>query len=82
MAKIVVFHTFHGCETGCCGHVVIVDGASRRLRFDHPDDADQMRTWVEDLVTREGCDPADLDWDHCLVMDGDENIVQGNSEMI
>jgi hypothetical protein len=23
--KVLVCHAFHGCDTGCCGHVVIVE---------------------------------------------------------
>ena len=26
MTKVVVFHRYYGCDTGCCGHAVMVDG--------------------------------------------------------
>ena len=52
MAKVIVYHQFYGCDTGCCGHVVEVfddedvaredfnphlDGEGRNFEFDHPD---------------------------------------------
>lgn len=51
MAKVIVYHAYYGCDTGCCGHVVDVfnddvvarddfdpqwDGERRDFTFDHP----------------------------------------------
>jgi hypothetical protein len=51
MAKVIVYHRFYGCDTGCCGHVVEVfdddvvasedfdpymEGDGRNFEFDHP----------------------------------------------
>lgn len=38
--KIVrVYHSGYGCETGCCGHVVVV-GDDEEFTFEHPEDDD------------------------------------------
>lgn len=54
--KVRVFHKMHGCETGCCGHVVeLEDGREYFEFFSHPD-ADQRKTeegikaWARDLA--------------------------------
>lgn len=31
--KVLVCHAYHGCDTGCCGHVVIVeDDAGKEIK--------------------------------------------------
>jgi hypothetical protein len=70
--KIIVVHQLYGCDTGCCGHVVEVDGQQvGRFDFGHPTslkDTD-VQAYVRDLVTEQyGAEHvADIDWDHCLV---------------
>lgn len=72
MPRVLVLHREYGCDTGCCGHVVQVDGIEVDLRdgfkfdFMHPNGR-TAREYAEDLVRGAGCDPADLDWDNCVV---------------
>lgn len=67
--KVVVYHRFYGCETGCCGHTVEVDGEEKFL-FEHPYGQDHLE-WAKKLVADEyGADHvADLDWENCFVTD-------------
>jgi hypothetical protein len=71
MPRILVLHEYYGCDTGCCGHVVEIDGEARPFHFAHPesDDGHELRLFAEELVRDEGCDPKDIDWDNCLVLD-------------
>jgi hypothetical protein len=74
--KIVVYHAGHGCETGCCGHVIQTEDEQKRgpFAFDHPDPGDDKLQWAKDLVTKHlGAEHvADLDWDQCMIVDDDE----------
>ena len=37
MAKVIVYHQFYGCDTGCCGHIVEMDGKRvGGFEFIHP----------------------------------------------
>jgi hypothetical protein len=70
---IVVYHSSYGCETGCCGHRIEAPHLEPDIeifKFDHPDDGN-LREWAEELISDEfGPDHvADLDWEHCLVLD-------------
>lgn len=72
--KIVVLHGSYGCDTGCCGHWVEVDGERVGVfEFSHPDsDApEHVKDYVRWIVTEEcGAEHvADIDWDHCMVVD-------------
>lgn len=69
--KILVMHTYYGCQTGCCGHTIYVDGVSQGFEWIHPDEGDDYREWAEELVKSEwGAEHvADLDWDNCLVVE-------------
>lgn len=80
MSAVVVYHRSYGCDTGCCGHVVEIDGERVGLfEFSHPNAAtDDFRAWAEELVrdvcAKEGVEDvdahvADLDWDNCVVLD-------------
>lgn len=82
MARVVVLHTTYGCDTGCCGHVIQIDGVEKFRTFDfgHPslcgvtDKADRdriAREYAEDMVRHElGEDHIkDLDWDGCQIYD-------------
>ena len=68
MGKVIVYHAGYGCETGCCGHVVEMDGESKFI-FTHPYDEDP-RHFAEALVRQEFGDDhvKDLDWDNCIVV--------------
>lgn len=75
MAKILVTHEYYGCDTGCCGHVITVDGGRYDFSFSHPwlkdEDDDDARKWAEDLVRQEFGEEhvADLDWENSVVID-------------
>lgn len=67
--RVVVYHSYYGCDTGCCGHVIMVDGEQRgEFTFNHPDSDDPLQ-WAKDLVEEElGPEHvADLDWDNCYI---------------
>jgi hypothetical protein len=69
--RVVVFHASYGCDTGCCGHVVAVDGDEGQHYFDHAYD-ETPREFAERLV-REECGEAhvaDLDWENSEIYDG------------
>ena len=71
VSKIIVSHASYGCDTGCCGHVIEVDGERvGSFRFDHPYRAD-FRKWAEELIADElGPEHVkDLDWENCVVLD-------------
>ncbi len=83
MPRVVVWHKYYGCDTGCCGHAVSVipdghDPADRvaaedqedGFTFSHPYKEDPV-AFARDLVTSQLGEEhvADLDWDHCMVME-------------
>ena len=71
MSKVVVYHAGHGCETGCCGHWVKLDGdADEYFSFSHPY-GDDPREYAEMIVRAHfGAEHvADLDWDNCVIVD-------------
>jgi hypothetical protein len=74
MARIIVVHSTFGCESGCCGHVVKVDGTKvGGFSHSHPSATsdEAISEYVRNLVT-EACGAdhvADIDFDHCLVVD-------------
>lgn len=70
MAKVIVYHSTYGCDTGCCGHVVEIVGGKSKFEFAHPYDRDD-RTFVKDLVTATFGEEhiVDIDWDNVIVLD-------------
>jgi hypothetical protein len=70
VSKVVVYHSEYGCDTGCCGHVVIMDDEDKALTFSHPFGDDPLG-FARDLVRSELGEEhvADLDWDNCFVVD-------------
>lgn len=86
--RILVGHRGYGCETGCCGHTVVMaeegqtfDDADytdrngiRNFRFEHPFDSDSKLEWAKRLVAEVyGEDHvADLDWENSVVLDYDD----------
>lgn len=72
--KVIVCHSFYGCDTGCCGHVVTFPDETTQFEFLHPY-GDDRRQWAiefaQDAVREKyGADHvADLDWDECEIMD-------------
>ncbi len=76
MPRIVVYHAYYGCETGCCGHVIEVDGEERGFHFRHPGDRhpyhselslDFAKTLISEQMGEEHV--KDLDWDGCTVLE-------------
>jgi len=50
--KIRVLHAYYGCDTGCCGHIIEIDGEedSRSFTFDHFEKSEQV-TVLDQIVT-------------------------------
>lgn len=73
MRKVVVYHTGYGCDTGCCGHVIEVDGQELRnsFTFDHPSAMEDAIEWAKDFVRGEMGEEhvADLDWEQSELSD-------------
>lgn len=74
MPKIIVLHTQYGCDTGCCGHIIEIDGETPkggRFSFNHPDSNSESdrKKYAEDLIAQElGAEHVkDLDWENCVV---------------
>lgn len=71
MSKVVVSHAGYGCDTGCCGHVIEVDGEEvGGFHFTHPYGEDPLefaKRLVADELGPEHV--ADLDWENCVVLD-------------
>lgn len=69
MKRIVVYHTLYGCESGCCGHTVEIEGTSQ-FEFSHPNGQHPIK-FAKDLVRKIfGEDHVkDLDWENCVVID-------------
>lgn len=72
---VIVYHDTYGCDTGCCGHVIEIDGATERFEFNHPNwtregGAEDPRAFAERFVREEFGDEhvADLDWDACSIV--------------
>ncbi len=76
--RILVRHTGYGCDTGCCGHVIEIDGAEATkygFDFGHADDEtpEALREYARELITREmgAAHVADIDWDGCEISGGE-----------
>ena len=60
--KIRVLHTYYGCETGCCGHILEVDDEELEgsFEFGHPTDRDELRDYILEHIPKECHDS--IDW--------------------
>jgi hypothetical protein len=73
--KVVVYHSYWGCETGCCGHIILVDDEEVDDSFDfrHPyEDTEEAKiVWAKEFVRKHLDEEhaADLDWENCYVSD-------------
>lgn len=66
--KILIYHKSYSCDTGCCGHVIEVDG-KEEFYFVHPCGTDAKK-FAEDLICQKfGKEHIDLDWEHCTIVD-------------
>lgn len=80
MARVIVYHTSYGCDSGCCGHTVELQD-DERFEFTHPpyippsasvEVRDRVyREFAEDLVREVFGEEhvADLDWGECWIVD-------------
>lgn len=41
MKKVIVYHGLYGCDTGCCGYWVEVDGRSS-FEFEHCEEDEEL----------------------------------------
>jgi hypothetical protein len=69
VSRVVVYHSYYGCDTGCCGHVVEL-GDRQVFDFDHPFGRDPIE-FAKDMVQATFGEEhvADLDWDACEIVD-------------
>lgn len=76
--RVVVYHAYYGCDTGCCGHRIEVgDDESHKFAFDHCDDDEDPFEFAKRLVTEEYgvAHVADLDWANSEIWDYNDNRV-------
>jgi hypothetical protein len=68
--KVIVYHSFYGCETGCCGHVIELEDGRSKFEFCHPY-GDSTKEFAEELVRDAFGEEhvKDLDWDNCIISD-------------
>ena len=68
--KLIVYHSYYGCETGCCGHGIEM-GDKFRFTFYHPEDKTDLLKWAQDQVREHYGEEhvKDLDWENCAVVD-------------
>jgi len=81
---IVVYHDYHGCDTGCCGHTVkVLDGpiaspeeaedtdGEEAFNFEHPNDGETPVAFARRMIEEQfpAEHIADLDWDNCHIVD-------------
>ena len=68
--KVIVYHTGYGCDTGCCGHAIVIEDGRRSFEFEHPLDTKDLREWAEELIEDEfGKNHGlDLDWENCQII--------------
>jgi hypothetical protein len=69
--KVRVYHSYYGCETGCCGHIVEVEGKGEKFEFGcaYTEKTDEgRRKWARELAEQviaeqwPECLPS-IDWD-------------------
>jgi hypothetical protein len=67
---IRVYHRYYGCDTGCCGHAIEVNGEESKWDFSHDYDNDP-RKFAEDLISKHlGPEHVkDLDWENSVISD-------------
>lgn len=71
--RVVVYHAYCGCDTGCCGHIVKLEDGREEFSFDHPGafGSDDPKKFAEEQVRAEFGEEhvADLDWESCQIRD-------------
>lgn len=68
--SILIMHSGYGCETGCCGHYIEIDGEEGHFMFAHPSGQDRFE-WAKQIVADELGEEhvADLDFENCHIVD-------------
>lgn len=73
--RAVVIHDFYGCDTGCCGHTIVIYRGTtevrRKFEFDHPgrEGSEQFaRDFVAQYNAKMGS-AAVLDYSACEISD-------------
>lgn len=51
--KVRVYHSYYGCDTGCCGHVVeIPELGKEKFEFSHPYSGEEFREYAIGLARK------------------------------
>jgi hypothetical protein len=66
MSKLVIYHTGYGCDSGCCGHAVEVEGGDMRrfkFKFGHAENLtpEGKRDFAVGMVVKENVDDVDFE---------------------
>lgn len=77
---IIVYHSYYGCDTGCCGHRIEVDGIDKKFFFAHaygkndatPPTEEELKEFARELVREEFGEEhvKDLDWENSSINTG------------
>lgn len=72
--KVRVYHSYYGCDTGCCGHTVELEDGRERFEFSHPSSQEDLlsyaRNIAEEVIKENWPDCLDsIDWDSLTVDD-------------
>jgi hypothetical protein len=71
--RVRVLHSYYGCETGCCGHIVELDGKEYRGSFDfmHSDSIEDAKEYAKDYIASNHPSCVDsIDWDSFEFIEG------------
>ena len=71
--RVRVLHSYYGCETGCCGHIVEIDGEERRNSFNfmHADSVEEAKELAKDYISHYHPSCVDtIDWDSFEFLEG------------
>lgn len=78
MSQVKISHRMYGCECGCCGHAIFIDGVEKTFAMEAPDDAGQIKAWAIDLADfhlsdadLEGADLENIDTSEVVPKDKD-----------
>lgn len=68
MSKVIVYHEYYDCDTGCCGHIVQLDDRVGDFEFKHPYGQDPLEFARKMVALVYGPEHvADLDWERCVI---------------
>lgn len=72
MSRIIILHRSYGCDTGCCGHVIEIDGKETGgFEFGHPGSNQSHLDFAKEMLEQHlGPEHiADLDFENCIIED-------------